>query len=63
MLVREDSGADALIESIAAELREALLELRQRPARAGGRKVVVHIAENWSSALIELPPEIIRIGR
>lgn len=55
-------AADPLIESIAAELRAALLELRKRPAK-GGRKVTVHIADNWASAYIELPPEFISVGK
>jgi len=54
---------DPLIESITAELRAALMELRRKPTKVGGRKVTVHITENWTSAFIELPPEVIRIGK
>jgi len=54
---------DPIIDNIAAELRAALLELRRRPTKTGGRKVTVHIAENWTAAFIELPPEVIRIGK
>ena len=63
MSTHAHTESDPLIESIAVELREALVELRRRPAKAGGRKVTVHIAENWTSAFIELPPEVIRVGK
>lgn len=53
---------DPLIESITAELRDALVQLRKKPSK-GGRKVTVHIADNWASAYIELPPEYIRVER
>lgn len=57
------SGEDQMIDTIAAELREALLALRRRQSKPGGKRVTVHISDNWSQAFIELPPEVIRIGK
>lgn len=54
--------SDPLIDQIAAELRAALADLRQRPGR-GGRRITVHISDNWASAYIELPPEYISIRK
>lgn len=54
--------SDPLIDQIAAELHAALVDLRRRPAR-GGRRITVHISDNWTTAYIELPPEYISIRK
>ena len=52
---------DPIIETITANVREALARLKQRSGKPGGQKLVVHIDASWQTAFIELPPEVITI--
>ena len=54
---------DPIIETILANVREALARLKQRPGKPGGQRLVVHIDSSWQSVFIELPPEVITIKR
>lgn len=60
VITRQQGRQDELIEGILRQLRGRLCDVLSHP-QPGGKKVIINIAPDRTTAWIELPPEVLEV--